>query len=102
MASTLASNNEQKSTIKYNCVICDYHTSRKSQYERHITTVKHQNNENASKMLVQASKKVQKTFICNNCGNEYKHDSSYYKHKKKCEIKQPENITMNVKNANHY
>jgi len=96
MASTLASNNEQKSTIKYNCVICDYHTSRKSQYERHITTVKHQNNENASKMLVQASKKVQKTFICNNCGNEYKHDSSYYKHKKKCEIKQPENITMNV------
>jgi hypothetical protein len=96
MASTLASNNEQKSTIKYNCVICDYHTSRKSQYDRHITTVKHQNNENASKMLVQASKKVQKTFICNNCGNEYKHDSSYYKHKKKCEIKQPENITMNV------
>jgi len=96
MASTLASNNEQKSTIKYNCVICDYHTSRKSQYERHITTVKHQNNENASKMLVRASKKVQKTFICNNCGNEYKHDSSYYKHKKKCEIKQPENITMNV------
>jgi hypothetical protein len=80
----------------YNCVICHYHTSRKSQYERHITTVKHQNNENASKMLVQASKKVQKTFICNNCGNEYKHDSSYYKHKKKCEIKQPENITMNV------
>jgi len=96
MASTLASNNEQKSTIKYNCVICDYHTSRKSQYDRHITTVKHQNNENASKMLVQASKKVQKTFICNNCGNEYKHDSSYYKHKKKCEIKQPENITITV------
>jgi hypothetical protein len=47
-------------------------------------------------MLVQASKKVQKTFICNNCGNEYKHDSSYYKHKKKCEMKQPENITITV------
>jgi hypothetical protein len=96
MASTWASNNEQKSTIKYNCVICDYYTSRKSQYERHVTTVKHQNNENASKMLVQASKKVQKTFICNNCGNEYKHDSSYYKHKKKCEIKQVEHITISV------
>ena len=96
MASTLASYNEQKSTLKYNCIICDYHTSRKCQYERHITTVKHNNNENASKMLVQASKKVQRIFICNNCGNEYKHDSSYYKHKKKCEIKQPENITITV------
>ena len=97
MASTMASENEQKSTLKYNCIFCDYHTSRKCQYERHNTTVKHKNNENASKMLVQASKKVQRIFICTNCGNEYKHDSSYYKHKKKCHAKNnQENITMAV------
>ena len=31
----------QKSSEKYACTLCDYNTCRLSQYNRHITTVKH-------------------------------------------------------------
>jgi len=81
---SLASSEVPKSSVNFYCKKCDYNTCRKSQYERHILTPKHQN---ASKCYVLASKKVQKKFLCN-CGKEYKHDSSYYKHKKVC----PENL----------
>ena len=80
---TMASENSEKSSIKYLCKSCDYHTSRKSQYVRHLSTAKHNGKENASSWLVNASEKVPKSFKCI-CGKEYKHDSSYYKHKKKC------------------
>jgi hypothetical protein len=80
---TMASENSEKSSIKYLCKVCDYYTSRKSQYDRHLSTAKHNGKENASSWLVNASEKVPKSFKCV-CGKEYKHDSSYYKHKKKC------------------
>jgi hypothetical protein len=77
---SLASSKVPKSSIFFHCKNCDYKTSRKSQYDRHLMTPKHQN---ASKCYVLTSEKVPKKFRCN-CGKEYKHDSSYYKHKKVC------------------
>jgi hypothetical protein len=84
----MASEKVQKSSKKYCCNICDYYTCNKFQYNRHLSTSKH---ENASKMLVNGSENVPKSseFICS-CGKTYKHDSSYYKHKKNC------NNTTNV------
>ena len=32
-----------KSSIKYECKLCDYNTVRQSQYDRHLNTAKHQN-----------------------------------------------------------
>lgn len=64
---------------KYNCDNCDYHTSRLSQYNRHLLTAKH-------KLLTNPNEKVPKSskaYICN-CGKEYKHASSLSGHKKKC------------------
>jgi hypothetical protein len=64
---------------KYNCDNCDYHTSRLSQYNRHLLTAKH-------KILTSPNKKVPKSakaYICN-CGKEYKHASSLSGHKQKC------------------
>ena len=69
----------QKSSDNFICEKCDYTTSRKSQYDRHITTAKH-------KMVVNGSKKVPTTsqhHICS-CGRQYKYDSGYYRHKKQC------------------
>ena len=69
------------------CNICAYSTSRSSQLTRHLSTAKHEKHVNASKMLVMASKKVpEKSLYECNCGKIYKHDSSYYKHKKNCNI----------------
>jgi hypothetical protein len=95
---TMTSEKNEKSSVKYLCKICDYCTSRKSQYIRHIATAKHIGKENASSWQVNASEKVQKMFECI-CGKKYKHDSSYYKHKKKCSftdnsLNNEENISL--------
>jgi hypothetical protein len=70
----------------FDCIFCNYTTSRKSQYKRHLTTDKHKNNENDSKMIVNDSTLVPKSskkYVCK-CGKMYKYDSGYYRHKKMC------------------
>jgi len=67
------------------CDYCHYNTSKKCDYTKHLSTDKHKNNENGSKMVVNDSEKSQKVaqYECE-CGKIYKYDSGYYRHKKKC------------------
>ena len=70
-----------KSSEKYYCKICDYSTSRKSQYNRHLMTAKH-------KILTNPNKKssaAQQVFACD-CGKIYKHLSSLCAHRKTCNM----------------
>lgn len=60
------------------CNVCDYSSSRKSQYSRHLTTSKHKDNMDNE----MDNEKVQQ-FICN-CGKKYIYMSGLCKHKKKC------------------
>ena len=75
-----------KSSKKYNCIDCDYSTSRKSQFDRHVLTSKHQNK---GKILTNTDKKSSESskseLVCE-CGNIYKHRQSLFNHKKKCNI----------------
>jgi hypothetical protein len=62
--------------IQYECVICHYLTSRKSQWERHLQTKKHKK---------QKYNQIQpKKFHCA-CGKIYKYRASLFNHKKKCD-----------------
>jgi hypothetical protein len=74
-----------KVASKFYCYVCDYNTSKKSSYDKHLSTDKHKNNENDSKMVVEDSEKSPKVakYECE-CGKIYKYDSGYYRHKKKC------------------
>ena len=69
----------RKSSDGFCCDICDYSTSRKSQYDRHIITGKHQ-------ILTNPNLQISKN--CANyeciCGKSYKHASSLCAHKKSC------------------
>ena len=87
-----------KSSKKYECICCDYFTSRKSQFDRHLTTDKHKKQENDSKMVVNGSEKVPKSsnFTCE-CGKVYKFNSGYYRHKKTCNSLDNNNSDMNNK-----
>ena len=89
---------EQKSSKIFHCEYCDYYTSRKSQYARHLLTDKHN-------FLTNPNEKVpDKTYYICECGKEYKHQTTLCahkknncKHKKSCDTsKQPEDIIMNV------
>ena len=73
----------QKSSEIFSCNFCDYHTSRKSQYDRHITTLKHQKNAQGCTKKFQLN---HDTFICE-CGNKYKFRQGLQKHRKTCEKK---------------
>ena len=70
-----------KSSKKFVCTCCDYSTSRKSQYSRHLLTAKHLNRVNDSKMIVKKFQEVpiKKSFVCG-CGKEYRYDSGFYRH----------------------
>jgi len=74
-------NLSQKIPELFECKNCDYATSSKKDFNKHILTLKHKKLVNASNMLVNETKT--NTFVCC-CGKSYFHDSSYYRHKKKC------------------
>ncbi len=67
----------------YECTICNYNTCSKKDFYKHNATLKHsklQNDSNGSEKNPISPKQ----YICA-CGNTYKYDSGYYRHKKKCQ-----------------
>lgn len=71
-----------KKTPKYCCNYCDYNTSNKKDYNRHLSTDKHQR----AKLSHENPPKTPDFYECS-CGKIYKHLSSLCKHKNKCEKK---------------
>ena len=72
-----------KVASKYYCYDCDYNTCKKNDYIKHLSTDKHKNTENGSKMVVNDSKKSPKValkFICNLCDYSSSKKSDYVKH----------------------
>jgi hypothetical protein len=72
---------------KYNCLRCDYNTSKKSSYDNHLASAKHlkltlandfgdKGDTNYAFMLP--------THICENCNKKYKSRNGLWKHKKNC------------------
>jgi hypothetical protein len=60
----------------FRCIFCDYKTSRKYHYDRHLLTAKHQ-------MDDAEDKKGAETYFCQ-CGKTYKHRQGLWKHQKTC------------------
>jgi hypothetical protein len=84
----MVSNNSKKIPENYECCFCNYITVSKKDFNKHILSNKHIRLENASKMLEISNElpsNDNKTYACK-CGKTYSHDSSYYRHKKKCNI----------------
>jgi hypothetical protein len=77
------------------CEKCNYTSSNKKDYNKHLLTRKHKNTDN---LLIFTDEKLPKIpmFTCE-CGNEYKHRQSLFNHKKKCVIiKNPTEKSNNV------
>ena len=69
--------NELRKVAKiFRCVSCDYTTSRKSSYVKHLSTGKH-------KMVTNGYNEPSEDFECE-CGNSYKHRQGLSRHKKTC------------------
>ena len=69
---------------KYHCSICDYGTSRKSNFDTHNHSNKHKDNvlttnDNEIKQI------LSKNYHCQNCSKDFKDRAGLWRHKKKCE-----------------
>ena len=88
----------------FSCEICNYNTSRKSQFDRHLMTAKHKNNEKYNHLELKSSDFSNN--VCNFsciCGKMYPYRSSLYNHKKKCVFiknNNENNLILNVKENN--
>ena len=77
-----------KNPLIFLCELCDYTTSNKKDWKKHIVTIKHQS-------LLNPTQKIQKDYTCI-CGKIYKHSSSLYAHKKVCNNFKPDILPENV------
>jgi hypothetical protein len=85
-----------KNAEYFECNICDFKCSKKSNYNKHILTRKHKN---ATKCYTNAIQLEQKNAKCPFCQREFKHSSSMYRHKKDC--KEKNDHTTNSINVNN-
>ena len=81
MKQNLAQNDEKRTNSKkYICELCDYITSHKGSFDRHIATRKHQR-------MKQNAKNAQRLkYQCEICDKILKSRTSLWRHKKKCFI----------------
>jgi hypothetical protein len=77
----------QKSSDIFHCELCDYSSSRFSQYQRHLSTQKHKKCENETNMKQNETKKDEK-FQCE-CGIIFNSRTTLWRHKQKCYIHNP-------------
>ena len=94
----------QKNRKIYECIFCDYNTCNRFDFNKHNTTLKHENNKSAIEsgdLAINMSQKSQKSpdqkFICDGCNKEYKDNSGLWRHKKKCNT--AEQISESCANA---
>jgi hypothetical protein len=85
-----------KSSKKYLCQCCDYYTSRKSQYVRHVSTEKHKNTISLTESELNLTNDKEKTseYICKKCNKVYMSRVGLWYHQKKC-INLDTNIVSN-------
>jgi hypothetical protein len=79
----------KKSQIIYNCIKCNYTTTRKSDFNKHLMTPKH-----CATTLDNQKVATDKSYQCA-CGKEYNHRGSLHKHLRVCATKsQPQGNIM--------
>ena len=84
-------NKVQKSSKLFCCKICDYISSRQSQYIRHLSTDKHKNKDLAINSNQLSMIKSSNKLMCVNCKKTYKDNSGLWRHKKICFVENKDN-----------
>ena len=88
----------QKTSVKYECVNCDFICSKKGDYSRHLSTQKHLRLQN----LQNTTNFTSNQFTCETCNKVYKHHSSLWKHSKICvQINNNNNNSIQLNQTNN-
>lgn len=82
----------KKMPQKFECKMCNFSCSKKSNFDKHLLTRKH------LRLISMVGKNAENAVIfdmnnvCENCGKKYIHQSSLSKHRKKCIVDASNNI----------
>ncbi len=74
----------QKIASKFYCELCDYNTSNKFDYNKHLTTDKHQVSNKLNALEQKVAKNPQ--YQCDKCNKVYNARNSLWYHKQKCNV----------------
>lgn len=76
----MTNENSPKLAKFFFCKKCDYKCCKQSDYNKHILTLKHK----IRRLTNENSPKLAAAYLCD-CGKSYKHSSSLWNHKQKCD-----------------
>ena len=96
----------EKNDIKYKCLKCNFITSKKTDYNRHLLTAKHMKLANGNVLETLWSEKNEKnennkninTFACKKCNKEFLSRSGLWKHNNNCKV---ELVEVSSDNSNN-
>ena len=84
----------EKVCSKFHCEQCDYYTSKKSNFDKHILTAKHQKCYFGNNLEINGND--DNSTVCKTCGHKYKTISGLWKHSKKCSQKDKTQILLDM------
>ena len=93
----------QKVAKKYCCSPCDYSSSNKTDYTKHLSTQKHfwqSEAMNYDVNVAKSRKKSQDEYVCEKCYKQYNDYSGLWRHKKKCEQEPDTNLVIQLLKQN--
>jgi hypothetical protein len=75
--------NSQKVALNFCCKSCNYECSKKNDFDKHLSTPKHENR-TILNVLEQKVAKSRKIYTCKNCDKSYNARNSLWYHSKNC------------------
>jgi hypothetical protein len=87
---------------KFYCDFCHYGTSKKSSYDNHLLSLKHETSVNKSKIEMPGNAFMPKlcsvtNYSCQNCDKVFNSSSGLWKHKQKCKDDENNDIKRDIK-----
>ena len=79
----------------FRCAFCDFITSNKKDYGRHLATQKHKTRQKDTNDTKKPQQKPQTCYECQICNKSYKYSSGLYRHKKRCIVDENTHISSN-------
>jgi hypothetical protein len=84
--STKVAKKVAKSSHKYCCDICQYNTDKKSNYDKHLGTLRHLKSTESTKVAEKVAESSCKQFICLHCNASFKERTGLWRHNKTCNL----------------
>ena len=89
----------------FNCEKCNYNTSKQTDYNKHLLTLKHKNRDKLATLSIKCRKKISSKFYCELCHYNTSKQTDYNKHlltlKHKINNEQNETIKKSPENICH-